>query len=110
LAVIHGHASFSAATEALPVDTIESATQIIAVAERAASLTGQLLLFSRRQVLRPLFIDVDAGMVDQIVPATRARESHLWFCHTSSSLSFQRKRRMRVTCCRAIRARESGLI
>jgi PAS domain S-box-containing protein len=101
LTIMHGYATFIADEETLTPDTKESAGEIINSAERAARLTRQLLLFSRRQVVqrthfdvneavramgrmltrilgedvhlefelaeRPLFVDADAGMVDQIL-------------------------------------------
>lgn len=101
LTVIQGHASLIAMADAVPADSRESADEITAAAKRAASLTQQLLLFSRKQVLQrtsfdlngalvamgkmlsrilgediqlefelspqAIFVDADAGMVDQIV-------------------------------------------
>lgn len=100
LTVIQGYASLIVDGDAAP-DIKEHTAEIISAADRAASLTRQLLLFSRRQVLQrthfdvnetlrgtgkmlsrivgedvllqfdltedPLFIDADAGMIDQIV-------------------------------------------
>jgi two-component system, cell cycle sensor histidine kinase and response regulator CckA len=45
----------------------ESAREIARAAERAASLTGQLLAFSRKQVLQPRLIDVNE-VIDRMAP------------------------------------------
>jgi PAS domain S-box-containing protein len=100
LTVIQGYASLIVDGDA-SADIKEHTAEIIGAADRAASLTRQLLLFSRRQVLQrthfdvnetlrgtgkmlsrivgedvllqfeltpdPVFIDADAGMIDQIV-------------------------------------------
>ena len=53
LTVIHGHASLLLQNASLTGPPARSATQIAEAAERAASLTRQLLTFSRRQVMQP---------------------------------------------------------
>lgn len=53
LTVIHGHASLLLQNTSLTGPPARSATQIAEAAERAASLTRQLLTFSRRQVMQP---------------------------------------------------------
>jgi two-component system cell cycle sensor histidine kinase/response regulator CckA len=45
--------------KALPAETKEGLRQIHASAERAANLTRQLLMFSRRQVLQPRTVDLN---------------------------------------------------
>ncbi len=66
----------------------ESAKEIARAAERAASLTGQLLAFSRKQVLRPQRLDLNevvGGMSTMLsrvlgedVVLTTALETELW--------------------------------
>ena len=45
-------------------DALEQVQEIKAAGERAASLTQQLLAFSRRQVLQPKVIDLNAIVAD----------------------------------------------
>jgi PAS domain S-box-containing protein len=58
LTVIHGHASLLLAGGALTGVSARSAQQISQAAGRAASLTRQLLAFSRRQVIQPRELDM----------------------------------------------------
>lgn len=62
LTVIQGHASLIATSDAAPSDTKESATEIAEAANRAASLTRQLLLFSRKQVLQRTSFDANNAL------------------------------------------------
>ena len=59
LTVIHGHASLLMANGGLAPVHARSAQQIGQAAERAASLTRQLLAFSRRQVMQPRQLDMN---------------------------------------------------
>jgi len=59
LTVIHGHASLLAASGALVGVAARSAQQISQAAERAATLTRQLLAFSRRQLMQPRQLDMN---------------------------------------------------
>jgi len=59
LTVIHGHASLLVASGALAGVAARSAQQISQAAERAATLTRQLLAFSRRQLMQPRQLDMN---------------------------------------------------
>jgi two-component system, cell cycle sensor histidine kinase and response regulator CckA len=59
LTVIHGHASLLQAGGTLTGAAARSAQQISQAAERAATLTRQLLAFSRRQLLHPRQLDMN---------------------------------------------------
>ena len=59
LTVIHGHASLLVAGGDLPSTAARSAQQIVQASARAASLTRQLLTFSRRQVMEAHRLDMN---------------------------------------------------
>jgi two-component system cell cycle sensor histidine kinase/response regulator CckA len=59
LTVIHGHASLMLHAKILSLPAEKSVQQIVQAAERAASLTRQLLTFSRRQVMQPKHLDLN---------------------------------------------------
>ena len=67
LTAILGHARFLQEDAGLDAAHLADAAAIEQAAERAASLTRQLLTFSRRQVVRPTVLDVNA-VVDGIMP------------------------------------------
>jgi two-component system, cell cycle sensor histidine kinase and response regulator CckA len=58
LTVIHGHASLLLSSD-IDDSATRSAQQIAQAAERAASLTRQLLTFSRRQLIQPKKLDMN---------------------------------------------------
>ncbi len=58
LTVIQGHAGMLLARPDLPQEQKESAQAVLFAAERAASLTRQLLMFSRKNVMQPAQLDL----------------------------------------------------
>ena len=64
LTVIHGHASLLLGGVNLAPELAASARQIAQAAERAAGLTRQLLMFSRRQVMQPKRVDLNEVVND----------------------------------------------
>ncbi len=62
LTVIQGHVSLQLATKNLNEGMISSLEQVSLAAERAASLTRQLLAFSRKQVVQPRILDLNEIM------------------------------------------------
>lgn len=60
LTVIQGHTSMQLAVESLDQDVANSLQQVSLAADRAAALTRQLLTFSRKQVVQPRLLDLNA--------------------------------------------------
>ena len=58
LTIIQGHAGMLIARPSLASDLLESVQPIYFAAERAASLTRQLLMFSRKNVMQPQQLDL----------------------------------------------------
>src|ERR1039457_6505432 len=58
LTIIQGHSSSLVARPALPPEVIDSVQAVYFAAERAAGLTRQLLMFSRKNVLQPELLDL----------------------------------------------------
>jgi PAS domain S-box-containing protein len=63
LTVIQSYSSLLLADRNLPPDHREGADQIRAAAERAAALTRQLLVFTRRQITKPEPVDLAATLM-----------------------------------------------
>jgi len=59
LTIIQGHAGLLNMEPNLPESLSESSHQIALAAERAANLTRQLLLFSRKQILQPQLLNLN---------------------------------------------------
>ena len=59
LTVIQGHTSLQLAAKNIDADMANSLEQVSMAAERAASLTRQLLTFSRKQVVQPRVLDLN---------------------------------------------------
>ena len=60
LTVIQGHSGMMLSKPALPPELLDCAQAIYFAAERAASLTRQLLMFSRKNVMQPQPLDLRA--------------------------------------------------
>ena len=59
LTIIQGHAGLLLATDGIDDSSAESLNQVFLAAERAATLTRQLLTFSRKQIMQPRLLDVN---------------------------------------------------
>ena len=76
LTIIQGHASKLLTDTALSTETKESLTQVYSAGDRAAKLTRQLLLTSRKNVMQPRLIDLrevvgsTSQMLDRLVGET----------------------------------------
>ncbi len=59
LTIIQGHADLLLQAQPLPVPTEKSLRQIWSAADRAGKLIQQLLMFSRKQVMQPHYLDLN---------------------------------------------------
>ena len=58
LTIIQGHAGMLMARPGMPPQALDSAQAVFFASERAASLTRQLLMFSRKNVIQPKLLDL----------------------------------------------------
>lgn len=58
LTIIQGHAGILMARPNMSAQSLDSAQAVFFASERAASLTRQLLMFSRKNVMQPKFLDL----------------------------------------------------
>jgi PAS domain S-box-containing protein len=70
LAVIRGYADLARAAMPVAGPATEDLDQVVLAADRASSLTRQLLLFSRRQAMEPRVVD-PAAVIDGLAPMLR---------------------------------------
>ena len=83
LTVIQGYASILLMAGNPSDETVDSVRQIVSAAERAANLTRQLLLFSRRQVMQPGLLNLNdlvtslVKMLQRIVGEDVKQQLHL---------------------------------
>lgn len=66
LTIIRGHVDLLLRRQQIPANSRESLEQAAEAADRAASLTRQLLLFSNRQLIQPRQVDLNAVVEDSI--------------------------------------------
>ena len=88
LTAIKGNSELLGQDRALPADLRDHVAEITAASDRAAALTGQLLAFSRRQVLQPRVVDLNAlvenmttlvkRLIGEDVVLSAALEDDLW--------------------------------
>ena len=71
LTIIQGHAGLMLSEQELLPGLADSAKQIALAAERAATLTRQLLMFSRKQIMQPQLLDLNevVGNVSKMLRA-----------------------------------------
>ena len=80
LTVIQGHVSLQLAAKNLDEGMASSLEQVAMAAERAASLTRQLLAFSRKQVVQPRVLDLNAIMRSLREMLSRVIGEHIELC------------------------------
>ena len=87
LTIIRGHAGLLKSAADLSPNLLESARQIAIAAERAANLTRQLLMFSRKQIMQPQLLNLNEVINDlsKILSASVGEQVELKR-HTSDDL------------------------
>jgi signal transduction histidine kinase/ActR/RegA family two-component response regulator len=89
LTIIQGHSSSLLARATLPAEMLEPVQAVYFAAERAAGLTRQLLMFSRKNVMqtRPLDLRVTVGNLTKMLQRLIGENISLQF-HPSAELPF----------------------
>ena len=87
LTVIHGNATLQLVPGMDAYELADCTQQIIQAAERAASLTRQLLLFSRKQVLQPANLDLNEVVGGMIKMLRRILGEDVTLCSELASTS-----------------------
>ncbi len=77
LTIIQGHLSLLLATEDFPASTHHSLTETLSASERAATLTRQLLAFSRKQLFRPAPLNLSTLLDEQSSMLRRLIGEHI---------------------------------
>jgi two-component system, cell cycle sensor histidine kinase and response regulator CckA len=77
LTAVRGNAELLLEADALDADVRDGLQEIAKAADRAASLTRQLLAFSRRQVLQPRIVDVNRVVIDMEKMLARLIGEHI---------------------------------
>jgi two-component system, cell cycle sensor histidine kinase and response regulator CckA len=83
LTIIQGHLSLQLATAEFSDESREALTETLQASERAASLTHQLLTFSRKHLYQPLAMDLNALLSNQTSMLQRIIGEHIevsWEC------------------------------
>ncbi|MEP6668623.1 MAG: response regulator [Chthoniobacter sp.] len=80
LTVIQGHVSLQLAAKGIDKGVASSLEQVSLAAERAASLTRQLLAFSRKQVVQPRVLDLNEIMRSLQEMLSRVIGEHIELC------------------------------
>ncbi len=78
------HADLAGTPEYLPAETLEALAAIRGAAQRAADLTRQLLLFSRRQVIQPRYVNLNEAVTNLVKLLERTLGDDI---HTQLNLS-----------------------
>jgi signal transduction histidine kinase len=83
LTIIQGRSSLLLHNPALDRATHESLRQICAASERAANLTRQLLLFSRKQLAQPKPLDLN-GVIESVAEMLEPLLGRIGRCGTGT--------------------------